>query len=151
MKKLLNGIWLLALLSLLSIEASATHNRAGEITYEHVSGFTYRVIITTYTKESALADRPWLKLKWGDEAPNTPDNELDSLQRDEIDPSIAFDVQRNTYTGLHTYSGPGAFTIVVEDPNRNDGVNNIIASVDQIFCISSMIIISPLTGQNNSA
>ena len=45
--------------------AQATHNRAGEITYTHVQGLTYEVVITTYTKASALADRPWLFLTWG--------------------------------------------------------------------------------------
>ena len=34
--------------------AQATHNRAGEITYTHVQGLTYEVVITTYTKASAL-------------------------------------------------------------------------------------------------
>lgn len=128
----------------------ATHNRAGDIRYTHVSGFTYRVEVITFTKESAPADRPYLKIKWGDEAPGTPDNELDSLQRSIEDPTAGIDVKRNVYIGFHTYSGPGSFTIVVEDPNRNFGVNNIPASIDQIFCISSTIIISPFTGHNNS-
>ena len=57
----------------------ATHNRAGEITYTHVSGLTYEVLITTYTKESSPADRPVLYLFWGDS------NELDSLEREDID------------------------------------------------------------------
>ena len=56
----------------------ATHNRAGEITYTHVQGLTYEVVITTYTKSDALADRPFLFLRWGDET----GNDLDSLARD---------------------------------------------------------------------
>jgi gliding motility-associated-like protein len=131
-------------------ELLATHNRAGEIKYRRISGFTYEVTIITYTKESVLADRPYLKIRWGDEAPNTPDSELDSLQRSFVDPTAGPDLQRNEYVGTHTYSGAGSFTIVVEDPNRNAGVNNILASVDQIFCISSTIFINPLTGLNNS-
>ena len=47
--------------------ALATHNRAGEITYTHVSGLTYEIQITTYTKSTAPADRPFLYLYWGDE------------------------------------------------------------------------------------
>lgn len=142
---------LISLFTLLGfLHASATHNRAGEITYEHISGYTYKVTITTYTKESAFADRPWLKIKWGDEPVNVLDNDLDSLERTVVDPSVAFDVQKNVYYGYHTYGGPGEFTLVVEDPNRNDGVNNIVASVNQIFCISTTLIISPITGHNNS-
>ena len=49
----------------------ATHNRAGEITYTHVQGLTYEVVITTYTKSDALADRPFLFLRWGDETETT--------------------------------------------------------------------------------
>ena len=70
------GLWLVCML--FGIAAIATHNRAGEITYEHVGGFTYRVRITTYTKQSAIADRNSLKIRWGDEGPNTTENDLDS-------------------------------------------------------------------------
>ena len=84
----------------------ATHNRAGEITYSHVEGLTYEVLITTYTKASALADRPSLYLLWGDEN----GEELDSLERESID-IIPGDIQINTYRGTHTYGGPGVFEL----------------------------------------
>lgn len=65
-----------------TFSAQATHNRAGEIIYEHVSGFTYKVTINTITKASSTAaDRPWLKIKWGDEPANILDTDLDSLER----------------------------------------------------------------------
>jgi hypothetical protein len=101
-----------------------------------VTGFTYEITIITFTKESAPADRPYLKIRWGDEAPGTPESDLDSLQRTFQDPTVGVDIKRNEYVGTHTYSGPGTFTIIVEDPNRNDGVNNIVASINQIFCIA---------------
>lgn len=127
---------------------TATHNRAGEITYRHVQGNTYEITITTYTKTSVIADREWLKIAWGDNLnPNAP---LDSIRRD----SIFFsppedDYQINYYTELHTYPGPGVYTLSVEDPNRNEGVNNIPESVVIPFYIESQLIISPL-GHNNS-
>ena len=125
----------------------ATHNRAGEITYTHVEGLTYEVLITTYTKSTALADRPWLYLSWGDES----NADLDSLERD-ADNILLLpgEVQVNFYRGTHTYGGPGAYTIAVEDPNRNDGVLNISGSVDVPFAIESLLIINPLAGHNNS-
>ena len=52
-----------------SVTAFATHNRAGEITYKHLSGFTYQFTITTYTKVSGIsadADRTRLGISWGD-------------------------------------------------------------------------------------
>ena len=100
-----------------SSTAWATHNRAGEITYTHVQGLTYEVVITTYTKASALADRPWLYLTWGDESTNV----LDSLEREQPIVNLPGDIQRNTYRGTHTYGGPGIYPITVEDPNRNEG------------------------------
>jgi len=142
------GVKLCALLVVnqLSInEAQATHNRAGEITYSHVEGLTYEILITTYTKTSAPADRPWLYLYWGDEN----DEPIDSLERESIQ-LLEDDIQINLYRGNHTYGGPGVFEIRVEDPNRNQGVLNIPGSVDVPFAISSLLIIDPIAGHNNS-
>ena len=110
-------VWAL-LLTMASSTAWATHNRAGEITYTHVQGLTYEVVITTYTKASALADRPWLYLTWGDESTDV----LDSLEREQPIVNLPGDIQRNIYRGTHTYGGPGIYPITVEDPNRNEGV-----------------------------
>lgn len=126
-------------------EAYATHNRAGEITYVHLEGLTYEVMITTYTKSSAIADRPWLYLFWGDEN-GTP---VDSLERESIQ-FLQGDIQINKYRGNHTYGGPGIYEVAVEDPNRNDGVLNIPGSVDVPFSIRTLLIIDPLAGHNNS-
>ena len=125
--------------------ALATHNRAGEITYTHVSGLTYEIQITTYTKSTAPADRPFLYLYWGDENGAL----VDSLER-ESETLLEDEVQMNRYRGLHTYGGPGAYEIQVEDPNRNNGVLNIPGSVDVPFSISSLLIIDPQAGHNSS-
>ena len=125
--------------------ALATHNRAGEITYTHVSGLTYEIQITTYTKSTAPADRPFLYLYWGDENGAL----VDSLER-ESETLLEDEVQMNRYRGLHTYGGPGAYEIQVEDPNRNNGVLNIPGSVDVPFSISSLLVIDPQAGHNSS-
>jgi gliding motility-associated-like protein len=156
-KKLLLKTLLFVLPMLIGITALATHNRAGEIIYEHVSGFTYKITVITCTKTSAIADRPWLKIRFGDEPSGTTEAQLDSLARLEAEiiyyPEI--DAQRNVYEGFHTYAGPGQFEISMEDPNRNSGILNLggeggSASVSSIFCIKSLLIISPLTGHNTS-
>ena len=136
---------LLVGLAFVNIKAFATHNRAGEITYKHVEGLTYEVLITTYTKATALADRPLLYLRWGDEN----GNDMDSLVRESIDILIG-DIKVNTYRGTHTYGGPGSFELKVEDPNRNEGVLNMVGSVDTPFAIRSLLIIDPEAGHNNS-
>jgi gliding motility-associated-like protein len=140
------GTWAIAgMCAMLAGRAAATHNRAGEITYRHVAGLTYEVVITTYTKTSAIADRPWLEIFWGDEQAG----QADSLGRENI-VFLPNDVQINTYRGTHTYGGPGAFALRVIDPNRNDGVLNIPGSVDVPFAIRSLLVISPQAGHNSS-
>ncbi|MFN9800610.1 MAG: hypothetical protein ACK54P_11400, partial [Bacteroidota bacterium] len=130
----------LAVLLLLSAPATATHNRAGEIVYEHITGFTYKVTIITVTKASAYADRPYLKIYWGDEPSNVLESQLDSLERVVELFLTGVDAKRNEYIGYHTYTGPGIFNLVVEDPNRNAGVINIPQSVWQVFSIRSVLV-----------
>ncbi|MBQ7735042.1 MAG: hypothetical protein IJT61_03790, partial [Bacteroidales bacterium] len=60
-------------LFLCSFGLFATHQRAGEITYEYVSGLTYRFTILTYTYTPSAADRPQLDIVWGDGSYSTVD------------------------------------------------------------------------------
>ena len=143
----MHRLLLLFFLSLFALQATATHNRAGEITYRHISGLTYEITIATCTKSSVDADREWLTINWGD---ITEGEILDSLQRDSIVFFDDVDAQRNVYIGLHTYSGPGTFIISVLDQNRNGGVINIPGSIDTPICFVSELIISPEFTGNNS-
>ena len=147
MQPFLRGI-VLAMLGLWALAAHATHNRAGEITYTHVAGFTYEVVITTYTKSSAPADRPFLYLRWGDEPSGVV---LDSLARELPVTAIPGGTDVTTYRGTHTYPGPGVYAIQMEDPNRNEGVLNMLSSVETPFMIQSLLVIDPQAGHNSSA
>ena len=124
--------------------ASATHNRSGSITYVHLSGNTYRFTVTTCTKSSSDADRPELEIEWGDGTTST-------IKRNNIEFDPVFDVQKNTYVGSHTFTGPGSYIISVEDPNRNNNINNITNSVDKVFCIQTELVISPFIGTPNNS
>lgn len=134
---------LILLLAFGFTNAYSTHNRAGEITYTHVSGLTYEFTITTCTKTSSPADREWLTIDWGD------NSGADSVQRDNI-VFLPSDAQVNTYIRQHTFAGPSVFTIGVEDPNRNSDIENIPNSVNQSFCIETVLVISPFVEPNNS-
>ncbi|MCB0477805.1 MAG: gliding motility-associated C-terminal domain-containing protein [Crocinitomicaceae bacterium] len=122
----------------------ATHNRAGEITYEYLGNNTYKFTITTCTKTSSEADRDFLTINYGD-------GQQDTLPRTNIQ-FLTFDSQKNTYIGQHTYtSGPGSYLVWFHDPNRNIDVNNVVNSVDKYFCVETELVISPfLGGANNS-
>lgn len=121
----------------------ATHNRAGEITYEHLGGNTYKFTITTCTKTSSEADRDALTLNYGD-------GQQDTLPRTNIQ-FLTFDSQKNTYEGTHTYTGPGTYLVWFHDPNRNVDVNNVVNSIDKFFCVESELIISPFLGSGNNS
>lgn len=115
----------------------------GEITYRHLYGNTYEFTVKTCTKLTAEADRPELEINYGD-------GDSDTIPRiSQIQDPIT-DTKENLYRGIHTFSGPGTFTIQVEDPNRNMGIINISNSVEKIFCIQSVLVISPFLSPNNS-
>jgi gliding motility-associated-like protein len=125
----------------------ATHNRAGEITYRHISGLRFEATITTYTKASSFAaDRPELEILWGD-------GDSDILPRvNGNGVVIGNDIKMNIYIGEHTYRGPGNFVMSMEDPNRNGNINNIPSSINVRFYIETTLVISPFgaTNYNNS-
>ena len=120
----------------------ATHNRAGEITLLQVDDFTYEILIHTFTYSRSAADRNELDVQWGDgattQAPRVSKVTL---------PNFYF---WNQYKTTHTFPGPGTYTIVVQDPNRNFGVLNIPNSVNVIFSIKTIIAINPGIGFNST-
>lgn len=143
MKKLLLAA-VFVFLSLLS--TYATHNRAGEISYRHISNFTYEVTVVTYTYAPSLADRPELEIKWGDGTSSVIPRVNGSGNGVIVGP----DIRKNIYKGIHTYSGPDVYTISIEDPNRNGGVVNIPNSVNVPFYIETVLVIHPFLGPNSS-
>ncbi|MDP6908060.1 MAG: hypothetical protein QF371_01080, partial [Flavobacteriales bacterium] len=126
--------------------AKATHNRAGEITYEYLGGLSFRATITTYTVPDSPADRPWLELNWGDGTIDTVPR-VNGGGQGEI---IQQGVKKNIYIYEHTYPSASTYVMSMEDPNRNGGVNNIPNSINVPFYIETTVTISPFFGANNS-
>lgn len=135
-------ILLIGFLLVFGINLFATHNRAGEITFTHVSGLTYEFTVVTYTYSLSPADRPTLDINWGDNTSST----ISRYQKTQL-PNY---VNLNVYKGTHTFSGNGSFTISVEDPNRNGGVINIPNSINIPFYIETILNINPFIGPDNS-
>lgn len=136
---------LLSILFLLTALSSwATHNRAGEISYEQIGPNQFKITLVTYTRIESDADRPFIEINWGD-------GNLDSLDRETGYPEVVDDdIHKNVYIGIHTFPGPGNYTISLEDPNRNEGVSNIPNSINVPFYIESNILINPFLGNNHS-
>ncbi len=120
----------------------ATHNRAGEITLTQIDELTYEITITTFTYTLSQADRNRLEVQWGD-------NTYSYADRVSITKLPNF-YQKNVYITQHTYPGPGVYVIVVQDPNRNQGVQNIPNSVNVVFSIKTTILINPALGNNST-
>jgi gliding motility-associated-like protein len=134
------------LIILITSPVFATHQRAAEITYKHISGLTYEFTIIMYTRTSSPADdtRVTMPISWGD-------GTVDELPRLVFEPvPDVFDITFNLYRGNHTFPAPGNYTISVEDPNRNNGVVNIPNSVNVPMYIETEMVINPFLGYNNS-
>lgn len=133
----------------------ATHNRAGEITYKWISGTTYEVTVTTYTKEDSQADRCELTIYFGDGdsciAGRTNGDKSSTCAPYGMGVSLGNNIRMNTYTCTHQFPGPGNYCISMEDPNRNGGVINIPNSINTVFFIRSCLVINPFLGTGNNS
>lgn len=122
-----------------SLDALATHYRGGDITYELIAPFTYRITIRTIAEDNA-ADRDTIRVNWGDGSPeevlaraNGP--MVGGFRKGEF---IGLGFKRNLYIGTHTYPGvpppPNNFYVIsFYDPARRNGITNINNGVsDQI-------------------
>lgn len=139
LKRMIFTGWMIVLFPLGSF---ATHNRAGQITFRLVSGYTYSVTVSTFTYTKSAADRSELLVDWGDNTSSVVARDLQML--------LPNDYKYNEYTTTHTFPGPGIYQIIMQDPNRNYGIKNIPNSVNVIFSIKTTFIVSPDIGKNSS-
>lgn len=148
--KLIHSLLVLIFLLIGSLQVNATHNRAGEITYEQIGELTIRAKITTFTRTSSFgADRDSLEISWGD-------GQIEWLQRVNGDgEELPNDIKRNEYVGEHTYPTRGSFKLSTTDPNRIGGILNIDFpnSVNiQFYLETTFTLLDPrFQGVNNSA
>lgn len=144
-------VYLFLLLGLLGGHiVHATHNRAGEITYEQIDNLTIRATITTYTRTSSFAaDRDSLEMFWGDgtssfiKRSNGNGDELPN------------DIKVNYYIAEHTYPTRSRYKLSVTDPNRIAGILNVDFpnSVNIQFYIETTLTLvdTRFQGRNSSA
>ena len=142
MIKKLNILLILSLFLLESKIVDATHNRAGEITYIQISELKYEITVTTYTYLLSNVDREELEVEWGD-------GTFTTVPRSEV-LDLPDYYRRNRYIAQHTFPGPGIYDILVQDPNRNYGVENIPNSVNTVFSVKTTVYVNPELGFNNT-
>ncbi len=123
----------------------ATHQRAAEMSFRHISGLTYELTLISYTftPSPANAYRDFLPINWGD-------GFFTDIPRI-IETNLPDDITYNKYVGQHTFSGPAKYIISCEDPNRNGGIFNIPNSINTPMYIYCELLISPfMSGYDNS-
>ena len=132
--------FILTSVSCLPATSFATHQRAAEITFRHISNLTYEVTLISYTftPSPANAYRDFLTIDWDD-------GSTSQIPR-VVETPLANDITYNKYVGQHTFNGPGDFIISCEDPNRNGGILNIPNSINVPLYIYSELTISPFMG-----
>ncbi len=127
---------LILLLVFLSFNASATHYRAGELTFRQLGYLSYEVTVTTYTTPLANGEPPdadSLPVDWGD---GTTTN----AARLPNPVFVNADYKINVYRTQHTYAGPLPYYLIsVEDPNRIAGIINMNNSVGTLFYIEDTL------------
>ncbi len=125
---------------LFCVDGFSTHNRAGEITYKHISGLTYEFTVTIFADPNSPAiSRKEIEINWGD---NTKADSL-IVSPNTVD-VVPGSVVKRFWTSRHTFPGPGSYRVSVTDLNRNGGVDNISNSSSVPFYIESLLRISPI-------
>lgn len=122
------------------IKSFATHNTGGFITCKNISGYNYKITVTTYTKENSQSDRPELVVYFGDgDSAVVPRINSGGI-------AIANGLKLNIYETTHTYAGIGIYNVHFEDPNRNSGIVNIPNSVNTPFFVyTELFVFDPVT------
>ena len=138
----------------------ATHNRAGEITFKWVGpgSFTYQIKVTTYTNLLGTGggtppDRCQDTVNFGDGTSavvNRTNGAIGLCAPATNGVNLSNSTRVNEYVTTHTYPGSGNYIISMQDPNRNAGVINMTNSVNQVFYVQSLLVISNFFGNNSS-
>jgi len=144
MKKL--GLTILFFLS--TFVLLATHQKAAEITYEHIEGRRFAFTLTTFTYSRSFADRPFLTIQWrglmGGGGAQTVARTRNPAEY------VGNLTNINIYTFEIEFPNDGTFFISMEDPNRNGGVINLPNSINIPIFVETMLVISSAMAPNSS-
>jgi hypothetical protein len=134
-----------------------SHNMAGDLTYTHLSGNSYKFTVRTFTSTAnTTADRCELVVHFGNGdsayAPrsNGPIGSCVNAKMGDAT-SFCFSTNKiNIYEVIYSYSAYGTYKITVDDPNRSSGILNIANSVNSPFHLEAELVINPFLGANSS-
>ena len=144
MKTLLNIFLACGFFILLVEKASGGRPIGGEITYKHISGFTYRIDITLYMTYSIISgdvDHPLL------DSVHLGDGSIITFYRDSF-ADLPNDIRVSYYSEEHTFL-PGQYELYVVHPNRKGNIANIPNSFYTLFSVKSELNVSESCPNNS--
>jgi hypothetical protein len=126
------------LLLLFYLPAAATHLQSGHITYVHLEGRSYSIILTVYSDMNSPVMPGTGILDFGDGSSQELNLEPDDSR---ITRTRTGNTWKSEIVIEHTYSSPGNYTISYQEPYRNEGIMNMKNSADMAFYIESLLIV----------
>jgi len=144
----------------LSTNIFATHNIAGEIIYEWISGNKYKISVITYSDYvNGQVDPCVVTVDFGHKNANGTQatallpriNGPSSSKCAHNGVAVNSYIKKNIYEGLHEFPGPGNYKITMDDPNRVANICNIPNSVGTSFSLQSEVVISPFLINKNTS
>jgi hypothetical protein len=132
----------------------ATHLRAGQIRVEYVKGSqrTVDIIVEVWTNienTTVLFGGDQDVLDFGD-GKTMLIPETENMDRRPDGPPLPPNVKYAFFRIRHIYEAPGIYIVSYKEPNRNEGVLNMDASVTTTFYLETKFIIDPYIGENTS-
>lgn len=125
----------------------AHHLRAGDITAELIScqSYAYIFTITGYTD-------PRIPLEFGYDIVDFGDGTFIDLDtcKEVTKKDLGDNITVKIYKIVHTFPGPGNYTVRYQEPNRNDYVLNMFNSGYVAFYVETQVIIDPFLYCNNT-
>lgn len=113
---------LLVLFLLITSFAKADHYYGGYITYEHITGYTYKVSVITYADNDKVnSDRDSIEMIWGDGTTEFIHRVNNVGNGETVFPGV----KKNIYEEIHTYADFGNFQLVFIDQYRPYDIFNI--------------------------
>lgn len=126
---------------------NATHNAGGYISYEYLSGNSYKISVNFYLdSQSPAINRLETFINFGDNS-----GEYKLLRDSMITHPDYYNLVKAVYDTVYNFPGPGNYTISVTDPNRKAGIENISNPAVVPVYIETQLRIDPLGTINNNS
>src|SRR5687768_6810158 len=129
------------IISIAAAQVFSQDIRGAYISTKWVSGLTYSISITLFTEASKNITRPTVPISFGDGSPSGT-FALGTT-------SSANGINLKTYSGTHTYPGPGTYLAFYLDTFRIAGIKNILNSQTQQIYLATKISINNTLGLAN--